>query len=207
MTTKEGTRKTSETRLRSPNRKRGKSLMQEKTRQSSRLPLENLYAMNSAGSSIWGILVCALATGSQRRQLPLTVACYRWGTLLMSRHRDRRRNLFLHLQKPQARSLHLATHTTRRLYSTHQITWIHLHQSRNPTKNVLTIMRRYVLSAQIHHTAVTQVPRLRSRLRSGTKKTFCTKLARFESSANLTDCMIYYTMKVTGWNPNWSGTG
>ena len=116
----------------------------------------------------------------------------------MSRHRDRRLNLFLHLQKPQARTLHLATHTTRRLLSTRQNMWIHLHQSRNPTKNVLTIMRRHGLSAQIRRTAVTQVPRLRSRLRSGTKKSFCTKLARFESCVNLMDCMIYYTTKMTG---------
>ena len=124
----------------------------------------------------------------------------------MSRHRDRRLNLFLHLQKPQARTLHLATHTTRRLFSTRLNTWIHLHQSRNPTKNVLTIMRRHGLSAQIRRTAVTQVPCLRSRLRSGTKKTFCTELAGFESSVNLMDCMIYYTTKMTGWTPKWSGT-
>ena len=71
--------------------------------------------------------------------------------------RDRRLNLFRHLRKPQARSLRLATHTTRRQYS-RQNTWIHLHQSRNPIIYVLTTTRRYVLSALNHHTAVTQAP-------------------------------------------------
>ena len=156
--------------------------------------------MNSAGSSIWGILVCVLATGSHRRQLPLTVACYRWGTLLMSRHCARRLNLFQHLQKPQARTLHLATHTSRRLTSTRQNTWIHQHQNRYPAKNALATLRRHGLSAHIRRTAVTQVPRLRFRLRSGTKKSYCTKLARFGSCLNLLDSMTCYTMKVTGWN-------
>ena len=109
----------------------------------------------------------------------------------MSRHRDRRRNLFRHLRKPQARSLHLATHTTRRLLSTRQNMWIHLHQSRNPTKNVLTIMRRHGLSAQIRRTAVTQVPRLRSRLRSGTKL-HKTSLVRIEHEFDELYDLQYY---------------
>ena len=118
----------------------------------------------------------------------------------MSRHRARRLNLFQHQQKPQARPLHRATHTLRRLTSIRQNMWIHQHQKRYPVENVQAILRRHGLSAQIRRTAATQVPRLRSQLRSGTKKLYSTKLSRYGSCSKLLDSMTLYTKKVTVWD-------
>ena len=146
-----------------------------------------------------GNLACALATQGHRGQLLLTVVCYRSGTLLMSRHRARRLNLF-HQRKPKARPLHLATHTLRRLTSTCQNMWIHQHQNRYPVKNVQAILRRHGLSAQIPRAAVTQVPRLHSQTRSGTKKSYSTKLARYGSCSKLLDRTTLDTKKAADWD-------
>ena len=117
----------------------------------------------------------------------------------MSRHRARRLNLF-HQQKPQARPLHLATHTLRRLTSTRQNMWIHQHQNRYPVKNAHAILRRHGLSAQIRRAAATQVPRLHSQTRSGTKKSYSTKFARYGSCSKLLDRMTLYTKKAADWD-------
>ena len=147
-----------------------------------------------------GYLACKLAKQGHLGQLLLTVICYRSGTLLMSRHRAHRLNLF-HQQKPQARLLHLATHTLRRPTSTRQNMWIHQHQNRYPVKNVHAILWRHGLSAQILQAAATQVPRLHSQTRSGTKKSYSTKLARYGSCSKLLDRTTLYTKKAADWDP------